>query len=94
MLLRLCAHYLLNERKRDRALDPVAAFHLGNGAAIEQINWLADESEKGLAQSFGLMVNYAYRPAQIERNHEAYIKQGRIVVSARIKSLLEPLAKK
>ncbi len=94
LLLGLCAHYLLNERKRDRALDPVAAFHLGNGAAIEQINWLADESEKGLAQSFGLMVNYAYRPAQIERNHEAYIKQGRIVVSPRVKSLLEPLAKK
>ncbi|HTS50702.1 MAG TPA: malonyl-CoA decarboxylase [Bryobacteraceae bacterium] len=94
VLLRLCAHYLLNERKRERALDPVAAFHLGNGAAIEQINWLADRSEKGLAQSFGLMVNYAYRPLQIERNHEAYVKQGRITVSARVRSLLEPASKK
>jgi len=94
LLLRMCAHYLLNERKRDRALDPVAAFHLGNGAAVEQINWLADESEKGLARSFGLMVNYAYRPLQIERNHEAYVKEGRIAASARVRSLLEPAAKK
>ena len=94
VLLRLCAHYLLNERKRDRALDPVAAFHLGNGAAVEQINWLADKSEKGLARSFGLMVNYAYRPLQIERNHEAYVKQGRIAASTRVRSLLEPAAKK
>ena len=89
LLLRLCAHYLLNERKGDRALDPVTAFHLGNGAAIEQINWLADKSEKGLARSFGLMVNYAYRPLQIERNHEAYVKQGRIAVSRRVQSLSE-----
>jgi len=94
LLLRLCTHYLLNERKGDRALDPVTAFHLGNGAAIEQINWLADKSEKGFARSFGLMANYAYRPLQIERNHEAYIKQGRIAVSGRVQSLLEAPAKK
>ena len=94
VLLGLCAHYLLNERKRDRALDAVAAFHLGNGASIEQINWLADRSEKGLARSFGLMVNYAYRPLQIERNHEAYVKQGRISVAARVRALLEPPPKK
>jgi malonyl-CoA decarboxylase len=94
VLLRLCIHYLVNERNRDRALDPVAAFHLGNGAAIEQINWLADESEKGLARSFGLMVNYVYRPSQIERNHEAYVKHGRIAVSPEVRSLLRPAAKK
>lgn len=93
VLLRLCAHYLVNERKGDRALDPVAAFHLGNGAAIEQINWLGDGSEKGAERSFGLMANYHYRLSQIERNHEAYVKQGRIVVSARVRSLLAPVAK-
>ncbi len=88
VLMRLCAHYLLMERKQDRALDPVAAFHLGNGAAVEQINWLADKSEKGLARSLGLMVNYSYRPSQIERNHEAYVKQGRISASTKVKALV------
>jgi malonyl-CoA decarboxylase len=88
LLLRLCAHYLLCGRKRDRALDPVAAFHLANGAAVEQINWLADKSEKGLTQSFGLMVNYAYRPRQIEGNHEGYVKRGRIAASAKVRAML------
>jgi malonyl-CoA decarboxylase len=92
-LLRLSAHYLLNERKDDRALDPVAAFHLGNGAAVERINWLGDTSEKGMTQSFGIMANYIYRPWQIERNHEAYVKKGRVAASARVKELLEPAEK-
>lgn len=88
VLLRLCAHFLLNERRHDRAMDPVAAFHLGNGAAIEQIDWLADNSGKGVKQSFGMMVNYVYRPWHIERNHEAYVKKGRVSASARVKELL------
>ena len=88
ILLRLCAHYLLCEQDEGRALDPVAAFHLGNGASVEQINWLANVSESGLKQSFGIMVNYAYRPLQIERNHEAYVKQGRIAASDQVKTLL------
>ena len=88
LLLRLCAYYLLVERKQGRALDPVAAFHLGNGAAIDQMNWLADLSEKGLARSLGIMVNYGYRPAQIERNHEAYIKHGRVAASSQVKALI------
>ena len=84
----LCAHYLLSEREEGRAVDPVASFHLGNGASVEQINWLADTSEKGLTQSFGFMVNYAYRPFQIERNHEAYVKRSRIAASAKVKAML------
>lgn len=88
VLLRLCAQYLLSERKHGRALDPVAAFHLGNGASVEQINWLADSSDKGMARSFGIMVNYAYRPGHIERNHEAYVKHGHISASANVKELL------
>jgi malonyl-CoA decarboxylase len=88
-LLKLAAHYLLHERKQDRALDPVAAFHLGNGAAVEQINWMADTSPKGIEQSFGMMVNYAYRPWQIERNHEAYMKRGKVAASARVRDLVE-----
>lgn len=87
-LLRLCAHYLVNERRGASALDPVAAFHLGNGASIERINWLADSSEKGLRESVGLMVNYLYQPSRIERNHEAYVNRGRIARSPKVGLLL------
>ena len=80
-LRRACALYLTTCRQDGRAIDPVAAFHLNNGASVERINWMGDVSEKGLKQSFGLMVNYAYRPQRIERNHEQYVKQGRVTVS-------------
>ncbi|KVI01104.1 Malonyl-CoA decarboxylase [Cynara cardunculus var. scolymus] len=61
ILLRLCARYLLHEKKRGKALDSVANFHLQNGAMIGRLNWMADRSEKGLSQSGGIMVNYIYR---------------------------------
>ena len=80
--------YLTARRRRPR-VDPVAAFHLNNGASVERINWMGDTSEKGLRQSFGLMVNYAYRPQRIERNHEQYVKQGRVAVSENVRKLLE-----
>jgi len=88
-LLRACALCLTGRRQNGRATDSVAAFHLNNGASIERINWLGDVSEKGLHQSFGLMVNYAYRPPRIERNHEQYVKQGRVAVSRDVGKLLE-----
>ncbi|WVY92781.1 hypothetical protein V8G54_031869 [Vigna mungo] len=59
-LMRLCARYLLKEKKRGKALDSVANFHLQNGAMVERINWMADRSQKGLSQSGGIMVNYVY----------------------------------
>jgi len=88
-LLRLCAHYLCEE-KRDGGIarDPVAHFHLSNGARMERINWLADRSARALRESAGMMVNYVYRIDQIDENHEAYCGQGEIAVSAPIKSLL------
>jgi malonyl-CoA decarboxylase len=89
LMLRCCARYLTEARPDGRALDPVASFHLSNGASIERINWKADVSEKGIAQSFGLMVNYAYRPSRIERNHEQYVKQGRFARSEQVQGLLE-----
>ncbi|OAO97105.1 hypothetical protein AXX17_AT4G06120 [Arabidopsis thaliana] len=61
ILMRLCARYLLQEKKRGKALDSVANFHLQNGAMVERINWMADRSEKGIRQSGGIMVNYVYR---------------------------------
>jgi malonyl-CoA decarboxylase len=86
-LLHLCARYLLEAREEREPIDRVARFHLGNGARIERLNWLADPSPKGLRQSAGIMVNYAYRPSQIERYHEAYVKSGRIAASAPVRAL-------
>jgi malonyl-CoA decarboxylase len=81
-LLHAAATYFLSARNRNGgALDPVARFHLGNGARLEQLNVLADLSEKGLAQSHGLMVNYLYDIDDIEKNHEAYA-EGRTIVAA------------
>ncbi|WP_416233019.1 malonyl-CoA decarboxylase domain-containing protein [Castellaniella sp.] len=65
--LRLAAHYLQQLRGED-PVDPVARFHLGNGARIERLNWSADRSAKGLEQSCGLMVNYLYEPDQLDEN--------------------------
>ena len=87
-LLRAAASYFLGARtQRGVPLDPVARFHLGNGARLEQLNWLADTSEKGLSQSHGLMVNYLYDLEEIEKNHEAYAEGRTIVASASIKRL-------
>jgi malonyl-CoA decarboxylase len=89
-----CAMYLTSRRSDGRAIDPVAAFHLNNGASVERINWMGDASEKGWKQSFGLMANYSYRPQRIERNHEQYVKQGRVAVSDDVRKLLEELKPK
>ena len=74
-MMRLAVRYLAEERHRPgngRALDPVAHFHLSNGARMERLNWLADVSARGLEQSAGMMINYVYRLTEIESNHEAY----------------------
>ncbi len=87
-LMRLCARYLLRERAvSGRALDPVAHFHLSNGARVERLNWLGDISDKGLQQSAGIMVNYLYRLADIEANHEAYRGEGRVAAAPAIRNL-------
>jgi len=87
-LPRLCAQYLVEAKSRERPADPVARFHLGNGARLERINWLADSSENGLQQSAGLMVNYIYDRKTLARNHEAYEELGEITCSAAIRKLL------
>ncbi|MGC2415223.1 MAG: malonyl-CoA decarboxylase family protein, partial [Stellaceae bacterium] len=87
-LLRLGAHYLLQAHAPSgRALDPVAHFHLSNGARVERLNWLGDVSPKGLAQSAGIMVNYLYRLGDIEANHEAYRDEGRVAASSAVRNL-------
>jgi malonyl-CoA decarboxylase len=91
LLLRLAASYFLAEKARDgRPLDPVARFHLGNGARLERINWLGDTSLKGLKAAHGLMVNYRYEIKDIEKNHEAYANEGVIAASRQVQALLKP----
>lgn len=86
-LLKATAAYLL-EAKRDKLpLDPVARFHLGNGARVERLNWLADTSAKGLGQSWGVMVNYLYDPDRIVDNVEAFVDTGRIDAAAGVRRL-------
>ncbi|XP_062162953.1 uncharacterized protein LOC133869874 [Alnus glutinosa] len=90
-LMRLCARYLLQEKKRGKALDSVANFHLQNGAMMERINWMADRSEKGLRQSGGVMVNYVYRLENIEEYAQLYFSKGHIHASADLRRYVEPL---
>ncbi len=87
-VLRLAARHLVEDRRRGRAANPVANFHLSNGARIEQLNWLADTSPKGLRESAGVMVNYLYKLSDIEKNHEGYRETCDIVVSNAVRSLL------
>lgn len=93
LLLRLAARYFLVERTpRGQLLDPVARFHLGNGARLERINMLGDRSAKGLREAHGLMVNYLYEPKTIEQNHEAFANAGVVAVSRSVRNLLRSSA--
>ena len=87
VLVRLCARYLLAESRGTRALDPVAHFHLSNGARVERISVLADTSEKGFKESTSLMVNYLYDPAKIEAYHEEYAGEGKRNASTTVRKL-------
>ena len=68
-------------------MDPVASFHLGNGARIERLNHLGDHSEKGFTQSYGMMVNYLYNPDTIETNVEALLRKGKIDAASNIHNM-------
>ena len=85
---RLVINYLIQAKKGLHPADPVARFHLGNGAMIHQLHTGADMSEKGLKQSYGTMVNYLYDLRYIERNHEQYVTEGIIDFNDKLKPLL------
>lgn len=88
-LARLCAAYLAQTSSDEtRSCDPVARFHLNNGAMLDRINVMADTSSKGLRQSFGLMVNYRYELDQVEENHERFTR-GEVACSSQVKSQLK-----
>jgi malonyl-CoA decarboxylase len=85
---RLCAAYLMQTAPREPGMsDPVAKFHLNNGARLERINVSADLSAKGGRQSLGLMVNYAYDLDDIETNHEKFVA-GQVIAARQVKALL------
>jgi malonyl-CoA decarboxylase len=73
-------------------MDSVARFHLGNGARLERLNWMADASERGMAQSYGLMVNYVYDLGDVERNHEEYMNRHRAVTSGAVEKQADAAA--
>ncbi len=88
-LLPLAAYYFIEAKgSRGHPLDPVARFHLGNGARLERLNFLGDRSEKGMQQSYGLMVNYLYALDQIEANHEAFAEKGQVASSSTVRKML------
>jgi malonyl-CoA decarboxylase len=85
ILLQLAAYYLLDVKKDGEPVDAVARFHLGNGARLERLNWLADVSEHGMRRSAGVMVNYEYRLSDVEENHEAFAREHRVIASSDVR---------
>ena len=90
-LTRLCAAYLTTPADGGGPSDPVARFHLGNGARLERVNWSGNVAPRGIRESFGIMVNYLYDPDRIEANHEAFVRDA-IVRSEAVDLLLAPPA--
>jgi malonyl-CoA decarboxylase len=88
-LVRLAAYYLTEVKRADRMpADSVARFHLANGASIERLCWAADVTPTGISRSWGIMVNYAYDPREIEQNHENYYRSYEIAMSSSVRKLV------
>ena len=86
MLMQCAAHYLTCEMVDGKPVDPVARFHLGNGARIERLNWVGDPSTKGIKQSFAMMVNYVYDLQRLDKYRTGFGK-GKIAASRDIQGL-------
>ena len=91
VLARATARYLVSAKNaHGMPLDPVARFHLGNGARLERINPLADRSRRGMRGAYGMMVNYLYELSEIEANHEAFFGKGEVAASSSVQRLARP----
>jgi malonyl-CoA decarboxylase len=94
LVLGLAAHYFLEAKSANgRTPDPVARFHLGNGARLERINWRGDLSQKGLREAHGVMVNYLYELKEIDKNHETFANTGAVTASRAVRALSRSLEK-
>ena len=89
-MMQRCARYLISMDDGRGVQDPVARFHLANGARLERLNWMGDTSATGLRRSYGLTVNYVYRLADLERNHDAYANKFRVASSIAFRQLTKP----
>ena len=85
---KVCARYLIEEKSGTQPFDPVAQFHLHNGASVSRIFWLADISARGMRQSYGLMASYRYDLSEVDRNHEQFLENGHIAAARRVQRLL------
>jgi malonyl-CoA decarboxylase len=89
-LEKVAARYFLQEKNsRDEPLDPVARFHLKNGALLERINILGNPAAKSMERSLGTMVNYVYDLSKVEHNHENYVKNNKVICSTQVRKLLK-----
>jgi malonyl-CoA decarboxylase len=92
VLMPIAANYFIHAKTASgRPVDPVARFHLGNGARLERLNFLGDVSERGIKQAHGLMVNYLYDLGAIEKNHESYAENCDIVASTAVRRTAKEL---
>ncbi len=90
-IMRAAATYYMTGRdRRGLPIDPVARFHLGNGARLERLNWPADLSPRGRDQSYGLMVNYLYDLGDIEKNHEAFAETRAVIAASAVRKIARP----
>ncbi|XP_029463975.1 malonyl-CoA decarboxylase, mitochondrial [Rhinatrema bivittatum] len=92
-LMRLCAWYLYGEKHRGFALNPVANFHLQNGAVMWRINWMADMSPRGVTLSCGMMVNYHYFLQDTSNNSARYLRMKHIEASEQVLNLVSQFQK-
>jgi malonyl-CoA decarboxylase len=86
---RLCARYLVQEKSGTQPLDPVAHFHVHNGARVSRVFWLADTSERGMRQSYGLMASYRYELSEVDENHERFMHDGHVAAARSVQKLLD-----
>lgn len=87
-LMPLCLRYLVLEKQDALPVDRVARFHFGSGARLDRIDWLANPSPRGMQESLGIMVNYVCEPSEIESNHEAYFRDGKVATSSGVRRWL------
>jgi len=88
-LIKLVSHYIVNEKnKKGLPVNDVSRFHLGNGAIVDDIVVNANISDAGFKRSFGVMVNYLYELKSIEKNHEDYMNNNKVIVSDKLKKYL------
>jgi malonyl-CoA decarboxylase len=81
-------YFTMAKSRRGAPYDPVARFHLGNGAAAWRVNWPADLAPGAVKRAHALMINYLYDPAAIETQHEAFVRDGTIATGAPVASVL------